>query len=281
MPRHYPLLQEEELARRIARLPALPPLVTDLIASFQQEDLDVSTLARRIAADQGLAVRTLRIANSPFYGLAGRVLSIDDAIMILGFRTVRSLVLGAAMVGAFQQQPCQGFNSLRFWRHSVAVGICARTLAPTLRENPETAFTGGLLHDIGQLTLATCCPEEYRHLLDWHQEHGGLRLEAEQKVLGVDHTRAGELLARQWHLPDILVRQIACHHSPRADQGADLIHLADILAHALELGCDPGALVPPLDPLAWQRLGLDEPRLLPLLARIEADFEETCHALLA
>lgn len=281
MPKGFPLLDEASVKACIAALPALPPLVADLIASFQQEDLDIPTLARRIAADQGLALRTLRIANSPFYGLSGRVLSIDDAIMVLGFRTVRSLVLGAAVIGVFSRQPCPGFDPLVFWRHSVAVAIAARALAGVLKENPETAFTGGLLHDIGQLTLATCFPREYQRLLDWHKQHGGLRQEAERRVLGVEHARAGELLARQWGLPEALALQIGGHHQPRAGLGQDSIHLADILAHALELGCDPGALVPPLDPEAWQRLGLDETRLQPLLGRIEADFEETCHALLA
>ena len=269
------------LHEQVTGLPALPPLVVDLLASLQQDNLDAATLGRRIAADQGLLVRTLRVANSPFYGLAGQVLSVDDAILVLGFRTVRSLVLGAAMVGVFNHCACKGFVSDRFWRHSLAVAVCARTLARVTRANAESAFTAGLLHDIGRYVLALCFPVQYEAVLHYQQAHGCPHLSAERAVLGIDHVQAGAELALAWGLPAPLVSEIRGHHAPAGDAAADLIHFADVLAHALELGCESAPTVPPMDEGVCERLGVDAATLLPLFPQIERDFEETRNALLS
>lgn len=274
-------LDEAEVRRKVASLPALPPLVAELLASFQHDDVDVATLARRIAADQGLLVRTLRIANSPFYGLAGQVVSIDDAILVLGFRTVRALVLGAGIVGAFRHQACAGFRPEMFWRHSVAVAVAARALARVQRSNPESAFTAGLLHDIGRYVLALCFPEPFQQVLLWQRTHDCPHLEAERSVLGMDHTQVGAVLAQVWNLPEALVQGIRLHHHPAEDAAVDVVHFAEILAHALELGHEQASMVPPIDPLACERLALDAEQLRPLLAQIETEFEEACNALLS
>ncbi|MDR2625566.1 MAG: HDOD domain-containing protein [Zoogloeaceae bacterium] len=272
-----PLLSEARLCQAIAALPGLPPLVADLLAEMEHaEGLNFSVLAQRITADQGLALRVLRLANSSFYGLSGRVASIEDAIVILGLRALYTLVLNAAAMRAITRPPCAGFNELAFWRHSIAVAVAARALALACRKNPDIAFTHGLLHDIGQLLLASCFPDEYRQTLVCAHEHAATRLNDERALLGVEHAQAGALLAAQWGLPPELVTAIAQHHAPESE-AADLLHLADILAHALLEDDTP---IPPLSPAAWQRLALDETKLLPVLARIDHDFEETCKALL-
>ncbi|MDR2365871.1 MAG: HDOD domain-containing protein [Zoogloeaceae bacterium] len=272
-----PLLDAARLHEAIAALPGLPPLTSSLLASLAHaDDLNFSVLARRIAADQGLALRILRLANSSFYGLSGQVESIDDAVVILGLQMLYAMVLNAAAARAISRPPCAGFAALDFWRHSVAVAVAARALAATCRKNPDIAFTHGLLHDIGQLLLASVFPEEYRQALLHAEEHTGIRLDGEHAVLGIDHAQAGAMLARQWGLPPELAAAIAQHHAPDSE-AADLLHLADILAHTL---IDDDSPIPPLSAAAWQRLALDEARLFPVLARIERDFEETCKALL-
>jgi putative nucleotidyltransferase with HDIG domain len=274
-----PLLSEARLQQAIAALPGLPPLFSRLLADLAHaDDLNFSVLAQRVAADQGLALKALRLANASFYGLSGKVESIDDAIVVLGLQTLYALVLNAAALRVIAAPPCAGFAALDFWRHSIAVAVAARALASACRKRPEIAFTHGLLHDIGQLLLASCFPDEYRQTLVGADGGAPMRLDCERARLGVDHAQAGAMLARQWGLPSELVAAIAQHHAP--DNGAaDLLHLADILAHALL--DDDDAPIPRLSAAAWQRLALDEARLFPVLARIERDFEEACKALLA
>lgn len=276
-------LDEGRVRARIALLPTLPPLVMELLSSFQQEDLNVTALAERIGNEQTLAARVLRIANSPFYGLSGRVASIHDAVVILGFRAVRSLVLAAAMVGAFPAQLGRHFSPRTFWRHSVATALAARGLARLRGENPETAFSAGLLHDLGRVFLAVAFPDHFAALLRWQTEHDRPNREAEQAVLGLDHGTAGRLLAEQWGLPLPIGEAIARHHEPDREPPnplVDLVHGADLIALALELDGRENSAVPPPSPGAWARLDLDQASLISLFGEVDENFQETCHALL-
>lgn len=274
-------VSEAALAAHIEKLPALPTIANDLLASFDQDDIDVDTLARRISNDQSLAARTLRIANSPFYGLSGKVGAIPDAIVILGFRTVRSLVLSAAMAQSLGRVGNADFDAQRFWRHSTSVALFARGIARLCRENPEIAFTTGLIHDMGRVLLSTCFPEQYRQVIDWQRSRDCPTMEAERAVLGIDHCVAGGALARRWSLPANIAGAIARHHFPDGDtclRLADICHWADVLAHALAPNPGPLGAVPPISADAWERLGLRWEQVPSLLRDVQRDLEETCLA---
>lgn len=272
------------LAERITALPALPALTTDLLTSFDQEDLNVGALATRITTDQSLLARVLRIANSPFYGLSGKVGTIHDAIVVLGFRTIRSLALSAAMVDSLSRLGSTCLDAGAFWRHSVGAALFARHIALLTRSNTETAFTAGLLHDMGQLLLAACFPEHYLQVIKWRNSHDCPTREAEWAVIGTDHARVGGLIAHQWNFPPAIADAIARHATP--DEGppahlTDTVHFANAMALVLEpAGAAPVAL-PPLSTPAWERLGLKQTDLGSMLKKVENDFEETCRALIA
>ncbi|RTL54463.1 MAG: HDOD domain-containing protein [Rhodocyclaceae bacterium] len=276
-------VSEQALADKLNDLPPLPVLAMEILGSFDDPQMDVDTLAKHITNDQVLAARALRIANSPFYGLSGRVTSIGDAIVILGFRAVRSLMLSAAMVDSVNRIGNGGGDPRIFWRHSVAVALFARGLARYTGENPDAAFTAGLLHDMGRVVLEACFPDQYRAVFRWLEANDRPLREAERAVLGIDHAMAGALLARKWGLPATIVDAIGRHHAP--DQGppmplTDICHCADILARALELDGRPRPLVPPMSDGAWVRVGPDWASLRGLLQEVEWDHEETCHALI-
>ena len=149
-----------DVARNIRDLPALPAVVLELIRTFDDPGADIPTLARMISYDQALAARTLRAANSSFYGLEAKVKTISQAIMVLGFDTVRSLVAAGAVMHALPgTSAC--LEPAQFWRHSMATALCARNIARRTRLNPEYAFLAGLLHDIGRLVLATRFAQPY------------------------------------------------------------------------------------------------------------------------
>lgn len=273
-----------ELTSVTKRLPALPALTMELFASFDKEDIDVASLTRRLSNDQGLVARALRIANSPFYGLSGKVSSIHDAVIILGFQTVRSMVTSAAVVNALSSLGQSKTNSQIHWRHSIAVAVCGRHLAKVLNKNPEVAFTAGLLHGVGRMVLEAYYPAQYAAAMLWSHEQDVLLHEAEREVLGVTHTEVGALLAKQWGLPQILIEAIAYFLSPPDDLPqtlVDIIHVSNVIAIALELSGDTSETVPPLSTLAWHRLNIDWQVLPMLFHEVEKNMEETCSALLA
>ncbi|OIR00931.1 ribonuclease Y [mine drainage metagenome] len=254
------------------RLPALSAVVQDLLDYLQRPEVDVGQVAHRIARDPTLAARLLRVANSSFYGLQGQVATIPDALVVLGLRAVRTLVTGAAVVGHFRTL-ATGRDLRAFWAHSAGTALCARILAREQAVSAENAYIAGLLHDIGRLILAARFPEADQRV----ESHRALRdcssLEAEREVLGFDHAQIGAALAARWKFPAEIATAIASHHSP-ADQpdGAlvDLIHVADVMAHALDFPGGEDDLVPRLSAVAWNRLGLGWDEFKRLLGEVDA-----------
>lgn len=276
------MLDREVLLSHLERLPSLPQVVSELLTSFASEEVDVGTIAEQIAHDQALAARVLRVANSSFYGLQCKVGTINEAVVVLGFRAVRSMVLAVGVNGVFKPEHCPGFDSSGYLRHCVGVGMVARQLAPGCGHSPEQAFVGGVLHDIGQLLLADIFPVEFGAALAYRQQHDCHPTVAERDVLGIDHAEVGGLLAQAWRFPAALHEAIAEHHAPAsalAGSLANLIHVADAIAHGLGLMHRPDELVMPVDRTAWNRLGLDGRQIAKALPAVMTDFEETCQAL--
>lgn len=272
-------LKPEQVLACLQALPALPAVVTELLTSFDNEDVDIAALTRRIACDQALAARLLRVANSSFYGLQTRVSTINEALVVLGFRAVRSMVIAMGVSGAFRAGQCHGFEVQPHIRHGIGVGLAARALALETRHNPEIAFTGGILHDIGKLVLASCFAAQYSRALAYREQHDCLLVVAERDVLGMDHAEVGGLLADAWHFPPALRAALADHHGPAAATAAspaDLIHVADAIAHGLGLAESTGEMVMPVDQTAWQRLGVDAEKIARVLPQVVDGMDEAC-----
>ncbi|RIX46163.1 MAG: HDOD domain-containing protein [Rhodocyclales bacterium GT-UBC] len=275
-------LDREQVVSHLKQLPSLPSVVSELLASFGNDDIDVGRIAQQIAHDQGLTARVLRVANSSFYGLQSRVGTINEAVVVLGFRAVRSMVLAVGMSGALRLDQCQGFDGQAYLRHCVAVGLAARAIAPFAGHNPELAFTAGILHDIGELVLASSFPEQYAAVLAYRAQHDCFMVVAERDILGLDHAEVGGLLADTWHFPSSLRDAVALHHQPAsapAGSLADLIHVADGIAHALGMALAQDEMVMPVERTAWLRLGLDSEKLGRILPQVESDMDATYQAI--
>jgi putative nucleotidyltransferase with HDIG domain len=273
----------DELVRKLRDLPSLPAVVVELMSSMDQKDIDVNALSSKIALDQALAAKTLRLANSSFYGLQFKVNSISQAVAILGFHSMRKIVTACAVTGAFPKSAGPaGFSFDSFWRHSVASAVCAQLLAKRMGVNPDTAFTTGLLHDIGMLVLAIRLPEQYIQVLAHQREFDSYPLDAERAIFGIDHCEVGSTLLAFWNFPLDVREAVASHHAPDLAGGASLaltVNLGSILAHALDLSGDENGLAPPVTQRAWELLALSEEDSLPLFRQAEANFESLCQIL--
>ena len=267
-----------DIVSDLRALPSLPTVVMQLLQSMGEEDVDIDRLTRGISHDQALAARTLRVANSPFYGMQGKIDTIAEAITVLGFVNVRSLVMTAGISSAWPADGDAGFDARIFWRHSLGVASCAATLAPHARLRPETLFLAGLLHDIGRLVLVVTHPATYAEIAQRRQREDGLLLEAESAVLGFDHAQIGTELCRHWRIPAPIAAAVERHHAADAEAATrpadmvDVVHIADVLAHALDMAGDPDGLVPPPAAGAWGRLGLSQPDLRSAIERAEQQF---------
>lgn len=274
----------QDIENNLTDLPSLPAVVMELLTSIDQEDVDISVLARKVSLDQALTAKTLRLANSSHSALQVKVTTIQQAITFLGFQATRGLITAAAVTSCFPEGKCPGFDDRAFWRHSIATAACAKVLARRMRVNQDFAFTAGLLHDIGRLVLVTSYPERYSAVLARRALEDRELIDVEREVLGVDHVAAGMALARHWHFSDTMLQAIAHHHDPETTGAgflATIVHVANAIVHGLDLARDDDELVPPVSMVAWTALGLSEEAYLHVFHETELQFEEMSTVLMA
>lgn len=273
-----------QLLARVAKLPPLPEAVTAMLRALDNHNASIDECAELLRRDQALAARLLRLANSAFYGVPGRVASVHDAINLIGLRSLRSLVTTAGLTLQFDGHHSADFDLPVFWRHTVATAFAARAMAAQRGLDEELAYTAGLLHDVGRLALAAHFPRAYAAVLRAAREsgQGGCRLE--HAVMDTDHAEVGAAVALHWHLPVGVVEVIAQHHTPPAHSPAcslvDVVHVADALSHGLGFvhdGCAHGG--PSVAPGPWQRVGLDRMPFDDILVQVDEAVSGTCQAL--
>ena len=267
----------DDVVRNLEDLPTLPAVVMELLTAIDQEDVDISVLAKKVSHDSALTAKTLRLANSSLYSLQVKVTTIQQAITFLGFQTTRNLITAAAVTGCFAEGQCQGFDDKAFWRHSIASAACCKVIARRLRLNQDYAFTAGLLHDIGRLVLASTYPAHYTATMAYRDEHDSYVLDAERAVMGVDHVQAGVALAEHWNFSDTMKMAIAHHHDPDAPGAgllASIVHVANAIVHALDISGEEDELAPAVSPSAWTAMGLNEEAWLHVFRETELQFEE-------
>jgi putative nucleotidyltransferase with HDIG domain len=267
----------DDIVKNLQALPSLPAVVMELLTAVDQQDVDISVLAKKVSHDQALTAKTLHLANSSLYGLQVKVTTIQQAITFLGFQTTRNLIIAAAVTGCFAEGKCAGFDDKAFWRHSIATAACAKVLARRMRVNQDYAFTAGLLHDIGRLVLVSSYPELYEQALAYRRTTDCYVRDAERAVLGIDHVMAGVALAEHWNFSDTMRLAIAQHHDPEAPGAgllATIVHVANAIVHALDVAREEDDLVPAVSSVSWMALGLNEESYLHVFRETELQFDE-------
>lgn len=260
----------EQVIKGVQQVPSLSAVVLEVLASFDRENIEIAGLVQKLGQDQGLTARVLRVANSPFYGISSKVGSVGEAVVVLGFHNVRSLVAAAGIINQFPVSEGNGLDRLAFWRHGLGTAVCAQVLAKALGRDQALAFTAGLLHDVGRLVLDAYFHDDFKAAMAHRMAEDSTLLDAELAVLGVEHAQVGFELARRWKFPVSIQQAIRDHHQPEREQAAltDLVHTANVLCHALDIGNAGYEMVPPLSSGAWMRLGLDWEKMPAQMAEI-------------
>ena len=280
------IIEAEDVKARVQELPPLPQVMREIVEALNDDDLSLDVVARRIAVDPALVAKILRVANSAFYGVSGSVGDVGDAVRLIGLRTVGIIVSAAGILQTIPPPSCAAFDFKRFWAHSIAVAICSQELASACGCSTTVAFAAGLLHDIGQLALATHYPLELTAATHLARDRDCPRYEAEKDILGFDHGEVGAWLAAHWRLTDSVCEAIRRHHDPGGEDCAapatltDIVHAADGIVHALDLLRLPHEQVPRLQLCAWQRLPLGPESFLRVFQRTVHSFDAMCRALL-
>lgn len=270
-----------DLVKDIEGLVTLPDVFLRINHLIDDPDSSASDIAKAVSRDPAFTLRLLRVANSSLYSFSAPVTTVAKAVSIIGTSQIRSLALSMSVAKTFAGLPNELVSMENFWRHSLYCALTARSLAKMCRGgDPDTLFTAGLLHDIGELVIFNRLPKLAEEALlavldsqDQMQVH-----EAEQRVMGVDHAAVGGAMARLWHIHPQLEECIAHHHDiagaklyPRETA---LIHLANVLALMAEVDTLDTADVSPIDPAAWALVGLGEDCIEPAVREAQQEIRE-------
>ena len=268
-----------ELVRDYRELVALPEVACQVNEMVDDPDCNVDALAEVIRQDPGLTMRLLGIANSPYYGFASEVSEVSRAIALLGMKQVRDLVISTSATRAFEGIPVTVISVEDFWQHSLYCGLLTEALARYAGNKHASLFIAGLLHDIGQLILFHRFPQQMHDaiLRTIEGETPLSMLEAEQEMLGTNHSEVGAELAHNWRLPAQLVEVIACHHHPEQAQNfrqvVALVHIANAVADLIYVPDDEVVEELEVEENSWELAGINRDAIIPAVTEAREKLE--------
>jgi putative nucleotidyltransferase with HDIG domain len=199
-------VQQSDLLDELRRLPMRHSVVTQVLGVLDDPDSSAREVAGSLEGDPSLSVRVLHLANSPYFGLSGKVSNVERAVIALGNSVIRSLAVSTA-AGLFAERSDQ--MPAGFWAHSVSVAAATALVAQTAHVSSGDALCAGLLHDLGSALAFRYQPEQHEACLLAGPD--GL-LVAEVAAFGADHGALGALALEAWHLPEHIVTAVRSHH---------------------------------------------------------------------
>lgn len=274
----------EKLARLIdttLTLPAFPVVAQKALAAVNRPETTPRDLADLIGRDQGITTDLLRTMNSPFYRRRAAPKTVEQAVVFLGMKAMRLLIISAASKTLYNKR---GHFAEALWAHGMGAALACRLIAEaTSLPNSEEAFVAGLLHDVGKPVMAFAAPDQFELSLHGVRSEGLTSMQAEYAVFGYSHTDVGALLLERWNLSDSLASAALLHHdidlartiAPDSIKLVCAVSLADAICHSLGIGALNA--VTELDVSAApgaRELGLSEQQLSSLVHSVDASFDE-------
>lgn len=201
--------------QNIINLPSLPSVTMEIISIIDNPDTDVQTLSKIIAKDQVLASKVLKVANSPFYSYPRVISTIDFAITILGFDTLKEVVISISFINYFRNYKSKLIDFQKFWKHSIISSIICRELAKSIKYKiTGEAFVSGLIQDIGIFIMSQFFQNEFKLLVEKINNENVDFLKVEKEIYGFTHGEIGSWLLERWNFPVHLIEAVSGHHNP-------------------------------------------------------------------
>lgn len=268
----------KSIKQKVRDLPSLPEVVTKVTELVQNPKSSAADLSKVISQDSGLTSRVLKLVNSAYYGFPKQISSIQHAIMILGFTTIKGLVLSSSIFKIFSPKNnlVNTFDYKNFWKHSLLTAIASKKIYKELFfEEDENIFSAAILHDIGKLILDQYDHNNYANVIAEvpDQIYANQVLKAEQKYCEVTHPSIGNIVAESWNLPPMLAEVIKYHHDPLQSENYErlttVVYFGNLIS---QLVADVGEFNPEVfDENIVSHIGLDDEDLLAIYNDIQEE----------
>ena len=239
---------KDKILNSIDELPPMPHVVAKTQALISDSDADVKKITEVIETDQGIAAKVLKMANSAYYGMSGKISSIQHASVVLGCKNLGEIVTMSGTEKILNGKlPGYGYESKDLWKHSLAVALGAKTIADT--KNPDLlneAHTAGLIHDVGKIIMDAYILKQRADIDIYMEKEEKSFFDAEIQFFGFDHADIASEICKKWNFPETIGLAIKCHHRPSDSDGDDLthiLHLADYIAMLSGIGYDDDELL--------------------------------------
>ncbi len=243
-------------------LPSPPALIQEIQSCLDDENIGSHEVAKIVESDQAFAARILKLVNSPFYGFAGKIVSIEEAITLLGLNAVYQLLLTTTILNSIKIKGVK-INPTDFWLHSYAVGVVAKYMFKKMdRAFKSECFMSGILHDIGRLIYMQM--DEKKFLSFYSKGEMATNLREEENYFGIDHQELGKVLAQKWNFPDRIINAIGFHHNPedmeKLDKMVAAVNISDMLCHSMAIGDSYSFYITDFSKVAWDslKIGYDD-----------------------
>lgn len=252
----------EQILAAVKDIPPLPAIVPRVMVVLNDPNSSVAALAKVLGSDQAIASKLLRLSNSAFYGFSKHIGTIHDAVVLLGFKTIKGLIYALSLYSSFNEK-VGGYklDKGELWRHSLCAAFVAQMISTkTKKGNSEQAFVAGLMHDIGKTILGEFLGNGSEDFAK-HAEEEVYFIKIEEEILGISHPEIGAKVCEKWNLPQELLDAVKFHHMPSEFDGDNplvpIVHIADAVCLVLGLGIGTDGLSYPFDEGALKKIGKD------------------------
>jgi putative nucleotidyltransferase with HDIG domain/predicted Zn finger-like uncharacterized protein len=270
---------KDEVLAGINDLPPMPQVVMEIHNQLSGENINTKKISDSIETDPAIATKVLSLANSAYYGMSGKISSIQSALTIMG---LRGLLEAVAMAGCQKiltgKLPGYGYEAEDLWRHSLAVAYGCKILAYS--KDPgicDAAHLAGLIHDVGKLVLDRFVAEKKSEIENFMQSEQKTFLDAETNFFGFSHATVAREICKKWKFPEVISNAINWHHKPSGsnkDLLSHILHMADQLAISIGIGYDNDDLLYQLEEGTMDFLGLKSSDLGDLVLKITESLEK-------
>lgn len=271
----------EQLINSTTDLPAIPVVAVKVLNLIESEAVTAEELSRVVSSDPAVAARVLKISNSSFYGCQRQIQTLPHAIMMLGYNTLRSLVVAASVKQVYTPY---GLTEKMLWEHSFGAGLAARIIAgSTCLVNEEEAFLGGLFHDIGKAILNTMDRQQFQTIVQKCFNEEIRFVDAEKQFYPFSHAELGAYVIKKWNFPEMLMKSVLEHHQLEFDEDEDpyqvtlacVVGLSNLFCHKKGIGMrEPESGLVLHETVPARMLSLEEGKIDLMLDSFETIFRQ-------